>query len=208
MKLRNLKSGDEYATIRTENQKEEHAKRINDLSKIEKKIIKYSEDLTAGMQAISSVRILLEIYRPNYVDLTLVDLPGIYYGEERMTTLIKRVYTEYISNPQSIVLYVTASNNDLNTGEALAMARKVDPDGLRTLMIATKIDMREKMTFAKQVKEMNSGLGMVCVRNRTQEEVDEKIPYEEVVRREATVFQEHDLQVLPEMSKGVPKLIE
>jgi dynamin 1-like protein len=149
MKLRNLKSGDEYATIRTENQKEEDAKRINDLSKIEKKIIKYSEDLTAGMQAISSVRILLEIYRPNYVDLTLVDLPGIYYGDERMTGLIKRVYTDYISNPQSIILYVTASNNDLNTGEALAMARKVDPDGIRTLMIATKIDMRDKMSFAK-----------------------------------------------------------
>ena len=33
--------------------------------------------------------------------------------------------------------------NDLDTGEALALARDVDPTAARTLTIVTKIDMRE-----------------------------------------------------------------
>ena len=33
--------------------------------------------------------------------------------------------------------------NDLDTGEALAMAKEVDPTGSRTLTIVTKIDKRE-----------------------------------------------------------------
>ena len=32
--------------------------------------------------------------------------------------------------------------NDLDTGEALAMAKDVDPTGARTITIVTKIDMR------------------------------------------------------------------
>ena len=69
-----------------------------------------------------------------------------------------------------------ACTNDLDTGEALALARDVDPTGSRTLTIVTKIDMREKH-FVQQIKDMSEGLGVVCVRNRTAEELADGVDF-------------------------------
>lgn len=42
---------------------------------------------------------------------------------------IREMILKYISNPNSIVLAVTAANTDMATSEALKVAREVDPDG-------------------------------------------------------------------------------
>jgi len=79
--------------------------------------------------------------------LTLVDLPGLFYGDKEATALIKDMYMNQIKNKNAIILYVTACTNDLNTGEALALARQADPENQRTLTVATKIDLCEKEHF-------------------------------------------------------------
>jgi len=82
------------------------------------------------------------VLKKDYIDLTLVDLPGIYYGDN-MEHLIKGLCNKFIENENTIILYTVPACNDLNTGEAYSLARKVDPEGRRTLTIATKIDRRE-----------------------------------------------------------------
>lgn len=42
---------------------------------------------------------------------------------------IRELILKYISNPNSIILAVTAANTDMATSEALKVAREVDPDG-------------------------------------------------------------------------------
>lgn len=42
---------------------------------------------------------------------------------------IKELIFKFISNPNSIILAVTAANTDMATSEALKVAREVDPDG-------------------------------------------------------------------------------
>lgn len=42
---------------------------------------------------------------------------------------IKDLILKHISNPNSIILAVTAANTDMATSEALKVAREVDPDG-------------------------------------------------------------------------------
>lgn len=42
---------------------------------------------------------------------------------------IRELIFKYISNPNSIILAVTAANTDMATSEALKVAREVDPDG-------------------------------------------------------------------------------
>lgn len=42
---------------------------------------------------------------------------------------IKDLIVKHISNPNSIILAVTAANTDMATSEALKVAREVDPDG-------------------------------------------------------------------------------
>lgn len=42
---------------------------------------------------------------------------------------IRELILQYISNPNCIILAVTAANTDMATSEALKVAREVDPDG-------------------------------------------------------------------------------
>ena len=118
----------------------------------------------------------LTIYRAGQVNLTLVDLPGLYYSDKLMTAKIKDIWLRQIQNQNAVILYTMACTNDLDTGEALALARDVDPTGSRTLTIVTKIDMREKH-FVQQIKDMSEGLGVVCVRNRTAEELADGVDF-------------------------------
>ena len=48
---------------------------------------------------------------------------------------LRGIILEYISNPNSIILSVTAANTDLATSEALKLAREVDPEGLSTTQV-------------------------------------------------------------------------
>ena len=49
---------------------------------------------------------------------------------------LRGIILEYISNPNSIILSVTAANTDLATSEALKLAREVDPEGLSTTQVS------------------------------------------------------------------------
>lgn len=66
--------------------------------------------------------------------LTLVDLPGITkvpVGDqpEDIENQIRKMCIDYIANPNSIILAVTAANTDIATSEALKLAKDIDPDG-------------------------------------------------------------------------------
>lgn len=45
---------------------------------------------------------------------------------------LRGIILEYISNPNSIILSVTAANTDLATSEALKLAKEADPEGMLT----------------------------------------------------------------------------
>ena len=49
---------------------------------------------------------------------------------------------EFISNPNAIILAVTAANQDLVNSDGLKMARSVDPDGERSIGVLTKVNCR------------------------------------------------------------------
>ena len=98
LKLRTLEEGSkEYALVRTEEQKDTEAKRIEDLTEIEETIKSISAALTSKHQSrIVDIPIHLSIFRPSQPNLTLVDLPGLYYSDKLMTKKIKDMYTYYI----------------------------------------------------------------------------------------------------------------
>ena len=115
-----------------------------------------------------------------------------------MAPFIKNIYESHISNSNSIILYVAAAVSDLNTGQSLEIARKHDPEIKRTLTIVTKIDRREPSTFAKQLTEVNVGLGAILVRNRTQDEVEKNLPFDQLLEREKLALSERDLSQIPD----------
>ena len=75
----------------------------------------------------------MKIFSPDVLNLTLVDLPGITkvpVGDQpsNIEHQIREMIMEFITNPRSIVLAVSAANADLANSDALKLAREVDPD--------------------------------------------------------------------------------
>ena len=71
------------------------------------------------MGKLSASPLFLHIYKRDYVDLTLVDLPGLTY-KENLGPIILSMYENFISAEQgkenSLILYVASAASDLTTG--------------------------------------------------------------------------------------------
>lgn len=96
-------------------------------------------------EAVSNDPIDLRIYSNNVPDLTLIDLPGYVQisSLEQPETLKEKIATlcdKYIRGP-NIILAVCAADVDLANSPALRASRKVDPLGLRTIGVITKMDL-------------------------------------------------------------------
>ncbi len=99
----------------------------------------------SATEAVSSEPIDLRIYSPNVPDLTLIDLPGYIQissleQPENLKEKISSLCDKYIREP-NIILAVCAADVDLANSPALRASRRVDPLGLRTIGVITKMDL-------------------------------------------------------------------
>uniref|UniRef100_A0A8D2J3R6 Dynamin-1-like protein n=1 Tax=Varanus komodoensis TaxID=61221 RepID=A0A8D2J3R6_VARKO len=88
---------------------------------------------------------------------------------------VREMILSYISNPNCLILAVTAANTDMATSEALKLARDVDPDGRRTLAVITKLDLMDAGTDAMDVlmgRVIPVKLGIIGVVNRSQHDIN------------------------------------
>ena len=51
---------------------------------------------------------------------------------------------DYISQENTLILAVSPANQDLANSDALKLARSVDPEGLRTIGVITKLDLMDQ----------------------------------------------------------------
>ncbi|UZJ55934.1 hypothetical protein CBS101457_005254 [Exobasidium rhododendri] len=98
-------------------------------------------------ECVSEVPIELRIYSPHVPDLTMIDLPGYVQlasmdQPEQLREKISALCEKYIAEP-NIILAVCAADVDLANSPALRASRKVDPLGLRTIGVITKMDLVE-----------------------------------------------------------------
>ena len=82
-----------------------------------------------------------------------MDLPGltkVAVGDQPqdIEQQIKEMLYSYITQDNTIILAVTPANQDIANSDALKLARKVDPQGDRTIGVITKVK-REKRFFAE-----------------------------------------------------------
>jgi dynamin-like GTPase MGM1, mitochondrial len=96
-------------------------------------------------EAISDKPIDLRIYSPIVPDLTLIDLPGYIQitsmdQPDGLKEKIAALCDKYIREP-NLILAVCAADVDLANSPALWASRKVDPLGLRTIGVVTKMDL-------------------------------------------------------------------
>ena len=161
-----------------------HAKNkvFTDFNEIRSEIESETDRATGSNKGVSPDPIVLKIYSPNVVTLTLVDLPGITkipVGDQPqdIETQIRDMIMNYIANPNSIILAVSSANTDFTTSEAIKMARDADPDGRRTLAVVTKLDLMDHGTDAYDVlcgRVIPVKLGIIGVINRSQLDIKNK----------------------------------
>jgi len=129
---------------------------------------------------ISSRPINLKIYSPAVLNLTLVDLPGltkVAVGDQpkEISNLIREMVLSFIIKPTAIILAVSPANVDLANSDALNLAREVDPLGVRTIGVLTKLDLMDKGTDCLDVLQgrvYQLKLGFIAVVNRSQADIN------------------------------------
>ncbi|XP_029992147.1 dynamin-1-like protein isoform X2 [Sphaeramia orbicularis] len=168
-----------------------------DFEEIRREIEAETERISGNNKGISDEPIHLKVFSPHVVNLTLVDLPGITkvpVGDQPkdIEIQIRELILKYISNPNSIILAVTAANTDMATSEALKVAREVDPDGRRTLAVVTKLDLMDAGTDAMDVlmgRVIPVKLGIIGVVNRSQLDINQKKSVADSIRDEYAFLQ-------------------
>ncbi|XP_049422725.1 dynamin-1-like protein isoform X2 [Epinephelus fuscoguttatus] len=170
---------------------------FTDFEEIRQEIENETERISGNNKGISDDPIHLKIFSPHVVNLTLVDLPGITkvpVGDQPkdIEVQIKDLILKHISNPNCIILAVTAANTDMATSEALKLAREVDPDGRRTLAVVTKLDLMDAGTDAMDVlmgRVIPVKLGLIGVVNRSQLDINNKKSVADAIRDEHAFLQ-------------------
>ncbi|XP_072310902.1 dynamin-1-like protein isoform X2 [Eucyclogobius newberryi] len=170
---------------------------FTDFDEIRQEIENETERVSGNNKGISDEPIHLKIFSPHVVNLTLVDLPGITkvpVGDQPndIEIQIRDLILKHISNPNCIILAVTAANTDMATSEALKVAREVDLDGRRTLAVVTKLDLMDAGTDAMDVlmgRVIPVKLGLIGVVNRSQLDINNKKSVTDSIRDEHAFLQ-------------------
>ncbi|KAF7593738.1 hypothetical protein BBP40_010913 [Aspergillus hancockii] len=126
----------------------------------------------------------VEISGPDKPELTLVDLPGLYYSTSREQGsrgigIVRGLTEKYMKNTRSIILAVISAKTDYHLQEVLNMAERFDPKRERTLGIITQPDILEAgsaeesnyLQFMRNEK-IRLQLGWHALRNRSFETRD------------------------------------
>lgn len=173
--------------------------RFYDFSEIRAEIQRETERVSGRNKGISNKTINLKIFSPHVLNLTLVDLPGITKvptGDqpEDVEEQVRAMCMEFISNPNAIILAVTAANQDLVNSDGLKMARSVDPDGERTIGVLTKVDIMDHGTDCMDIlsnRVVPLRKGYIAVMNRSQKDILEDVPIRQGLQKEQAYFQCH-----------------
>jgi dynamin 1-like protein len=185
-----------------------------DFNEIRNEIARETDRLTGKNKGISKQSINLKIFSPHVLTLSLIDLPGttkVPVGDqpEDIEALIQGMCTDYIASPLSIILAVTAANTDLANSDALKMAKEVDPNGLRTIGVLTKLDLMDAGTDAMDMingRVINLRRGFVGVVNRSQQAIKDAVTIRESLSSEAAFFENHPAYRTVASKMGIPFL--
>ncbi|GAA6056947.1 hypothetical protein JCM3770_007158 [Rhodotorula araucariae] len=117
---------------------------ISDFSLVQKTLVDLNLSVSAE-ECVSDTPIQLRIHSPHVPDLSLVDLPGYVQvasmdQPEELKDKIAALCDKYIRSP-NIILAVCSADVDLANSPALRAAKKVDPLGMRTIGVVTKMDL-------------------------------------------------------------------
>lgn len=120
------------------------------------------------------------MFKFTVLNLTLIDLPGLTkvpIGDQPVDieNQIKSMIFQFIKKETCLILAVTPANTDLANSDALKLAKEVDPQGVRTIGVITKLDLMDEGTDARDILEnklLPLRRGYIGVVNRSQKDIE------------------------------------
>ncbi|XP_072240581.1 dynamin-2-like isoform X3 [Leuresthes tenuis] len=170
-----------------------------DFEEVRMEIEAETDRLTGSNKGISPIPINLRVYSPNVLNLTLIDLPGmtkVAVGDQPQDIehQIRDMLLQFITKESCLILAVTPANTDLANSDALKIAKEVDPQGLRTIGVITKLDLMDEGTDARDILEnklLPLRRGYIGVVNRSQKDIDGKKDIRVALAAERKFFLSH-----------------
>ncbi|XP_054599578.1 dynamin-2 isoform X4 [Nothobranchius furzeri] len=170
-----------------------------DFEEVRMEIEAETDRLTGSNKGISPIPINLRVYSPNVLNLTLIDLPGmtkVAVGDQPpdIEHQIRDMLLQFITKESCLILAVTPANMDLANSDALKIAKEVDPQGLRTIGVITKLDLMDEGTDARDILEnklLPLRRGYIGVVNRSQKDIDGKKDIRAALAAERKFFLSH-----------------
>ncbi|CAK6963127.1 dynamin-3 isoform X3 [Scomber scombrus] len=174
-------------------------KKFVDFDEVRGEIEAETDRITGSNKGISPIPINLRVYSPNVLNLTLIDLPGmtkVAVGDQPQDIehQIRDMLMQFITKESCLILAVTPANSDLANSDALKIAKEVDPQGVRTIGVLTKLDLMDEGTDAKDILEnklLPLRRGYIGVVNRSQKDIDGKKDIRAALAAERKFFLSH-----------------
>uniref|UniRef100_A0A8K9UH71 dynamin GTPase n=1 Tax=Oncorhynchus mykiss TaxID=8022 RepID=A0A8K9UH71_ONCMY len=170
-----------------------------DFDEVRLEIEAETDRITGSNKGISAVPINLRVYSPNVLNLTLIDLPGmtkVAVGDQPVDIehQIRDMLMQFITKESCLILAVTPANQDLANSDALKISKEVDPQGLRTIGVITKLDLMDEGTDARDILEnklLPLRRGYIGVVNRSQKDIDGRKDIKAALGAERKFFLSH-----------------
>ena len=194
LRLCHINSGEPWAIF-----EERKGQKFTDFIKVRQTIEALTDEVCKTNKNIIDKPIVLNVYSQTCPDLTLVDLPGVTrvpIGDQpkNIEQITKDMARRYAEDPLTIILCVIAANSDIATSDGLMLAKEIDTTGSRTIGVLTKLDIMDAGTDARKVlmnEEIPLKLGYVGVKNRSKQDLINKLSMAETTKKEREFFKSH-----------------
>ena len=157
----------------------------SEIQQIRNFISKKTDEIAGTGMDISTIPIILNIYSPYVPNLSLTDLPGLTMvactdkGQPAdIKDKIENMVSTYIKQPRTIIIAVMQARSDLETDIGLALIKKHDLSGRRTIGVLTKPDLMNYETHVGEYltnnisKNLMLSYGYYVVRGRSGKEME------------------------------------
>ncbi|OII75132.1 dynamin family protein [Cryptosporidium andersoni] len=178
-------------------------RKFTDFEQVRQEIDRLTDEVAGRNKGIVDDPIVLTIYGTQCPDLTLIDLPGItrvpLKGSDQcdnIEQLTRDMAIRYARDPRTIILAVIPANADMSTSDALQLSRRVDPKGIRTIGVITKIDLMDRGTDASRMlhgEDVPLRLGYIGVKNRSSADLKIGKTIKEALEDEMEFFTSHPI---------------
>ena len=189
LRLRRSNNSSNLLTMKAGNNESKEIDKSND-AEIEQALEEAQKKVLQGRQFEDKMSVKIEKEDPDIPDVTLIDLPGVFFAkgqvDDALEQKVKSMISESVNNEIALILHVIPVDQDTDTVSTWRYVREADKEQNRTISVLTKADLAlkdGKDTLAKRIQTISTeSKASECfvVHGAATNEDDERVQLEDV----------------------------